>query len=297
MQHLYARGEFSAWRQEALAHLDDLVDPTKIEQGRSLTLRETYTPDDIVYDMDVEMGILSKDGVSIKTTGSGIAVEGDSGEIRLDNAHEGGVPKPLEKRGWKFWKRKFWKKRPNVETPEAYEPDPMLSTREQLVDYVRTTVQQRRPERGRYTEVEMEEWEDTFEVGGVDDLDLGVPVDEPVDVFGIGEVPPEDVGIERPVDPFNYGSFPEDDDSKLPEVQPDEPGDVLEFKRVDLPGPGGRMARVSEGSIELEELEDQGPELGDGIRRPLNVNQGSIELQERSWGRSKMRRFPVTRCF
>ena len=90
MQHLYARGEFSAWRQEALAHLDDLVDPTKIEQGRSLTLRETYTPDDIVYDMDVEMGILSKDGVSIKTTGSGIAVEGDSGEIRLDNAHEGG---------------------------------------------------------------------------------------------------------------------------------------------------------------------------------------------------------------
>ena len=73
-----------------------------------------------------------------------------------------------------------------------------------MVDYVRTTVQ-RRPELGRYSEVEMEEWKD--EIGGVDDLeqDLGIklPVDE--SNFAIGEVDPEDVGIHRPVDPFNYG--------------------------------------------------------------------------------------------
>ena len=70
MQHLYDRGEFGAWRQEVAARLDDLIDPTKIEQERTLTLRETYQ---------------DENGVSIKTTGSGIAVEGDSGEIRLDN--------------------------------------------------------------------------------------------------------------------------------------------------------------------------------------------------------------------
>ena len=146
MQELEERGEFGVWRKEALANMDDLIDPTKIEQGwRSRTLRETYQPNDIVYDMDLEMGILSENGVSIKTSGSGIAVEGDSGEINLENAHEGPVPKPYKRSRWKFWK----KKRPNVEIPEAYEPDPMLGAREQLVDYVRTTVQ-RRPELGRY---------------------------------------------------------------------------------------------------------------------------------------------------
>ncbi len=233
MQHLYDRGEFGAWRQEVAARLDDLIDPTKIEQERTLTLRETYQ---------------DENGVSIKTTGSGIAVEGDSGEIRLDNVHE----VPLEKRGWKFWKRKFWQRRPKV-------PKVDMSTREQLMDYVSTTVQRRPP--SNITEVEMEEWKDTFVIGGVDDLeeDLGIelPVDKPDPSFDIGGVAPEDVGIERPVAPFNY--FAEEDTEVKDTVKVGETDDDI-FGELDEAIAEQERARLAdEHDSKLPELPDQEP--------------------------------------
>ena len=76
MQHLEERGEFGVWRKEALANMDDLIDPSKIEQGwRSRTLRETYQPDDIVYDM-LRWGSCPKTGSLLKLRGAGSRLRG-----------------------------------------------------------------------------------------------------------------------------------------------------------------------------------------------------------------------------